>query len=57
MDEVNNQKWIYAALKDKGLLRNDATVIRSLVNPTSCGIDGSRAIERLMSTDIVAIAA
>lgn len=38
------------------MLNSDATVIRSLTNPTTCAIDGGRAIERLMSTDIVAIA-
>lgn len=58
LDEVQAQKdTIRASLKSQNLLKNDATVIRSLMNPTSCAIDGSRAIERLMSTDIVAVAA
>jgi hypothetical protein len=58
LDDVQNQKEkIHATLKSRNLLKTDAVVIRSLMNPTSCAIDGSRAIERLMSTDIVAIAA
>jgi hypothetical protein len=57
LDEVQNARdQIRGLLKSHSLLNNDATVIRSLANPTTCAVDGGRAIERLMSTDIVAIA-
>ncbi len=57
LDGIQNAKEkIRALLKAHNLLKNDATVIRSLSNPTTCAVDGGRAIEKLMSTDIVAIA-
>jgi hypothetical protein len=57
LDELQSSKEkIRASLKSQQILRNDATVIRSLTNPTTCAVDGGRAIERLMSADIVAIA-
>lgn len=43
-------------LRDNNLLKKDADLSFILANPTSCGIDGSYAIERLLSTDLVAIA-
>lgn len=57
LDNVQDSKEkIRASLKSQNLLKSDATVIRSLTNPTTCAVDGGRAIERLMSVDIVAIA-
>lgn len=57
LDEVQNARdQIRGLLKAQSLLSNDATLIRSTTNPTTCAVDGGRAIERLMSTDIVAIA-
>lgn len=44
------------SLKTLDLLKTDASVIRSLTNPTTCAVDGAYAIERLISTDIAAIA-
>src|SRR5437867_4559197 len=38
------------------LLRADSAVIHSHAYPTTCGVDGSYAIERLLSTDIAAMA-
>ena len=38
------------------LLRSDSKIILSHVHPTTCGVDGSYAIERLLSTDIAAMA-
>ena len=43
-------------LKDKKLLRKDSEITFTPSNPTTCGIDGAFAIEKLLSTDIVAIA-
>lgn len=57
LDELQGSKEkIRSALKSLNLISNDATVIRSITNPTTCAVDGGRAIERLMSADIVAIA-
>ena len=44
-------------LIDHNLLRKDSEFETFSMNPTSCGIDGSYAIERLLSTDIAAAAA
>jgi len=38
------------------LLRRDSTILRSYVHPTTCGVDGAYAVERLLATDIAAIA-
>lgn len=43
-------------LKNKGLLKNDSDFIKTPVHPTTCGVDGSYAIEKLLTTDIVALA-
>ena len=57
LDDVQGSKeQIRAVLKSQNLLKSDATAIRTLTNPTTCAVDGGRAIERLMSADIVAIA-
>lgn len=43
-------------LQDRGLLRKDTEVITTRISPTSCGVDGAYALERLLATDLVAIA-
>lgn len=43
-------------LREKNLLRKDTTISVAPSHPTSCGVDGSYAIERLLYTDMVAIA-
>jgi len=45
-----------AQLTDAGLLRREADLPYVPI-PTTCGVDGSYAIERLLSTDLVAAAA
>ena len=58
MEEVKKSRTkVRESLAGHKLLKGDATIIRSHVHPTSCGIDGSYAIERLLSTDIAAMAA
>lgn len=58
LEEVQRSRAnVRDSLNSQKLLKDDATVIRSHVNPTTCGIDGSFAIERLLSTDIAAMAA
>jgi len=58
MEEVRGSRnKIRESLKSHKLLKDDATIIRSHIHPTSCGVDGSYAIERLLSTDIAAMAA
>lgn len=44
------------SLKERSMIRPDASVIRTLTGPTTCAIDGAYAVEKLLSTDIVAIA-
>lgn len=43
-------------LKDKELLRKDSEITLTPSHPTTCGVDGAFAIEKLLSTDIVGIA-
>lgn len=43
-------------LKEKNLLRKDTTISVAPSHPTSCGVDGSYAIEKLLYTDMVAMA-
>ncbi len=43
-------------LKENNLLNNDSDIISTNNHPTTCGIDGAFAVEKLLSTDIVAIA-
>jgi len=44
-------------LQKMGILRKDTEVITTRVTPTSCGVDGAYALERLLATDLLAIAA
>jgi len=43
-------------LKEKQILKKDTEISVAPSHPTSCGVDGSYAIEKLLSTDMVAIA-
>ena len=54
---LRSRDKVRESLKTQKLLRDDSTVIASHVHPTTCGVDGSYAIERLLSTDIAAMAA
>ena len=47
---------IRAELEKRDLLKSDSEYIKTSRHPTTCGIDGSWAIERLLGTDIVAVA-
>ena len=48
---------IRKTLEDSGLLHRDSEISSFPVNPTSCGVDGSYAVERLLSTDLAVTAA
>src|SRR3989441_4155656 len=45
-----------ASLSKAGLLRRDSSILRSYSHPTTCGVDGAFAVERLLATDIAALA-
>src|SRR2546428_3125740 len=45
-----------ASLSKAGLLRRDSSILRSYSHPTTCGVDGAFAVERLLATDIAAVA-
>jgi len=51
------KEYLRQSLDDKGLLKNTDDISASPTYPTSCGIDGSYTIEKLVSTDISAVAA
>ncbi|MHA2123161.1 MAG: hypothetical protein ACW990_18335 [Promethearchaeota archaeon] len=51
-----SRKDIRKILKEKNLLKNDLDIMLSPTYPTSCAVDGSFSIEKLLSTDIVAAA-
>ncbi|MFH1447343.1 MAG: DNA double-strand break repair nuclease NurA, partial [Candidatus Micrarchaeota archaeon] len=53
-DEKDN---IRKSLNEQGLIHRDSEVASFPTNPTSCGIDGSYALERLLSTDLAVTAA
>lgn len=52
-EQKNNMR---KKLKESNLLTKDTTISVAPSHPTSCGVDGSYAIERLLYTDFVAIA-
>ena len=54
---LRSRDKVREALKTQKLLKDDSTIIASHTHPTTCGVDGSYAIERLLSTDIAAMAA
>jgi len=45
-----------ASLSKAGLLRRDSSILRSYSHPTTCGVDGAYALERLLATDMAALA-
>jgi hypothetical protein len=47
---------IRARLKNAGLLKKDTALSTAPSHPTSCGVDGSYAVEKLLYTDMVAMA-
>jgi hypothetical protein len=47
---------IRKTLKEKEILKKDSQIMLSQSHPTSCAVDGSYSIEKLLSTDIVASA-
>ncbi|TKJ23121.1 MAG: hypothetical protein CEE43_05225, partial [Promethearchaeota archaeon Loki_b32] len=53
---VDLKKKARKILKDKDLLKKDSKIILTPSHPTTCGVDGAFAIEKLLSTDIVGIA-
>ena len=57
LEEIqSHREKIRESLGSQNLLRADSAIIRSHAYPTTCGVDGSYAIERLLSTDIAAMA-
>lgn len=52
---AHRQEW-RKSLEQAGLLRRDAELPYTLI-PTTCGVDGSYAVERLLASDLVAAAA
>lgn len=56
-DKVRGEKErIRKKLFDLGLIHRDSEISSAPVNPTSCGVDGSYAVERLLSTDLAVAA-
>lgn len=53
----NDRSRIRKVFSDRDLLHKDSEISSIPVNPTTCGIDGAYAVERLLSTDIAAAAA
>ena len=53
---LNLKKQARDTLKDKELLRKDSEITSTPSHPTTCGVDGAFAVEKLLSTDIVGIA-
>ncbi|MBE7467779.1 MAG: DNA double-strand break repair nuclease NurA [Anaerolineales bacterium] len=52
-EELRQQKAEWRKqLADAGLVKHDSSLPRAQ-NPTTCGIDGSYAVERLLATDLV----
>jgi len=47
---------IRATLRNEGILKRDTVLSSAPSHPTSCGVDGSYAVEKLLSTDLVAMA-
>jgi len=56
LSEINKKKETYRTkLINAGLLKRDAD-LPHVSPPTTCGVDGSYVVERLMATDLVAVA-
>ena len=55
-EEVQSQRQVFrGVLEKRGFLIRDAEIGYPPI-PTTCGVDGSYAVERLLSTDLVAVA-
>jgi hypothetical protein len=54
---LENRSNLRTKLDDAGALLTEAAILQTPSFPTSCGIDGSYTIERLVATDVVAAAA
>ena len=54
---LNNRTKFRKILHDQGLLHSDSEINNVSMNPTSCGVDGAFAHQKLISTDITAVAA
>jgi len=52
----NTKEQTRAFLSKAGLLRRDSSIIRLYSHPTTCGVDGAFAVERLLATDMAALA-
>ena len=52
----NTKEQTRAFLSKAGLLRRDSSILRSYTHPTTCGVDGAFAVERLLATDMAALA-
>ncbi|MDN7026009.1 hypothetical protein FGU65_14135 [Methanoculleus sp. FWC-SCC1] len=53
---LDSKVEIRTALADNGLLKHDSDLLTNHSYPTSCGVDGAYTLERLLSTDMVAVA-
>ena len=53
----NGKAQIRKSLNGKGILLRDSDITSMPFNPTTCGVDGSYALDRLLSTDLAATAA
>ena len=53
--QIKKEEW-RGKLIEKNLLEQDSS-LPSVLPPTTCGVDGSYAVERLLTTDIVVIGA
>jgi len=56
--EINEKRDDFRKiLYQNKILHRDSDLIATITSPTSCGVDGAYAIERLLSTDMIASAA
>src|SRR5207247_11266910 len=55
-DLQSRRDKIRESLMGLNLLRSDSKIVVSHVHPTTCGVDASFGLERLLSTDIAAMA-
>lgn len=53
---LDNKGSIRNDLVENGLLRHDSDLLTNQSYPTTCGVDGAYTLERLLSTDMVAVA-
>lgn len=53
---LDNKGAIRNDLADNGLLKHDSDLLTNQSYPTTCGVDGAYTLERLLSTDMVAVA-